>query len=154
MRPMVKFAKKLKILKGKLRVWAVFGNIHQDVKNAEDLVLTSELIFDQVLTDINKRQLAIATQELNRRLETEVELWRQKANIKWIKGERNTKLFHQTVKRRRDKVHIHRLRTQEGHWTTTEKEIKNEAIKVFQEQLNGNHISVGEELLQNRKSLH
>lgn len=103
MRPMVKFATKLKILKKKLRLWnkVEFGNIHQAVKNVEDHILTMELLYDQVPSD-NKRQLAQAHQELHMRLETDENFWRRKTNIRWIKeGDKNTRFFHHSVKMRR-----------------------------------------------------
>lgn len=71
-RPLVRFAAKQKILKNKLKVWSreVFGNIHQAIKNAKDLINEKDLPLEQSATNINKMKLCKAQRMLNEKLES------------------------------------------------------------------------------------
>lgn len=87
-------------------------------------------------------------QVLNEKLETEENYWKQRANVKWLtEGDRNTHFFHQSVKNRRQKLHLHRLKNSNGQWIATAAEIEKEAVEAFQSQLNGNFASQVDTLL-------
>ncbi|KAF1892528.1 hypothetical protein Lal_00010994 [Lupinus albus] len=95
-------SKKLKMLKGVLRVWnkEVFGNIHLRVNSALDNVD----YIQQCLNDLGSDQDLIeeehqSQKELLLALNLEDELWREKSRIKWhTKGDRNTIFFHKIAK--------------------------------------------------------
>src|SRR4051812_18810789 len=100
---MQKFAMKFKTLKKALQVWnkQIFGNIQQSIRFAEDELTLAELEYDTSPFEYNKIKLCQSRQNLNDKLETEEMYWRQKANIKWLReGDKNTKNFHQSVKRK------------------------------------------------------
>ena len=107
------------MVKSKLKIWnkEIFGNIGQNIKIAEEEVLKLQAIFDDTPTEANKRTLCRAQQILEDKLDVEENYWKQKANIKWIiEGDRNTKFFHNTVKKRRQKLHIFRMKDERGIW--------------------------------------
>lgn len=90
---------------------------------------------------------------LNDRLAIEENFRRQKTNIKWMKeGNQNTKFFHQAIKNRRQKLHIHKIKDGASRWLTKQKDIEAAAIDYFHFQLNGSHVSGGE-LLQHIPSI-
>lgn len=105
--------------------------------------------YDQSPTEENKMALCNAQKTLNDKLEIEELFWRQKTNVKWlVEGDHNTKFFHQTVTQRKQKLHLHRIKNKEGIWLENIEDIKNEAICNFQSQLNGTHVSIGEDMLE------
>lgn len=88
-------------------------------------------------------------QHLNDRLKIEDLFWKQKANVKWIKeGDKNTKFFHQTVYKRRQKLYIHKIEGAGGQRLTDQAEIIQEVVSYFNTQLNGDHHSQGDNLLE------
>lgn len=48
---------------------------------------------------------------------------------------------------RKQKLHIYRLRNEEGEWITESEDIKTNAIHSFKSQLNGSHVSSEDTLL-------
>lgn len=118
-KPLVRFAMKLKRLKQRLKDWnkEVYGNIHQEVKDAEDEAIKMEAIWDSSPFEANKINFCMAQERLNAKLEIEEMFWKQKANVKRLKdGDKNTKFFHHTVQQRRQKLHIHRIRRDDEEW--------------------------------------
>src|SRR4051812_28153681 len=107
-----------------------------------------QLLYDDSPTDTNKRNLCVAQQQLENKLDVEESYWKQKANIKWtVEGDRNTKFFHNTVKKRKQKLQIFRMENELGVWSTDNDEIKQNAINTFKEQFNRPHTSEGDALL-------
>src|SRR3954463_9047160 len=81
-----------------------------------------------------------AQQDLEDKLDVEESFWRQKANRKWtVEGDRNTKFFHNTVKKRRQKLNIFRMKDEMGVWNKDSEEIKQYAIDAFRNQFNRPH---------------
>src|SRR4051812_49342619 len=94
-------------------------------------------------------KLCHAKQYLNEKLEIEESLWKQKANIRWLKeGDTNTSFFHHTVQNKRQKLSIHRIRGLAGQCLENSEEIKNEVVLAFHTQLNGDYISSDDSLLE------
>ena len=60
--------------------------------------------------------------------------WQQKVRVKWLKeGERNTKLFHNSVIQNRSSYRIQRLKTRAGNRVDTRREIEAELTQHFSE---------------------
>lgn len=111
-RPMVKFSNKLKNVRRKLKGWNkdIFGKVDQRVCEAEDRVLQMEFLFENDPTEENKVKLCKAKTEVDDRLKTEESVWRQKANIKWVKeGDHNT-VFSPTSEQEEGKLFIHQIK--------------------------------------------
>lgn len=80
------------------------------MRRVEDKVLEKEAAFAMDPTEVNKSEICTTKQELDERLKLEEIFWRQKAYIKWIKEDyMNTRYFHQSVKQRKLKLHIHQI---------------------------------------------
>lgn len=100
--PMQILSQKLKRLKEELKVWNknIFGDIHKQVKKSVDKL-------DQIQYSINiaggtddlLNQEKLAKIELERALNIEEKIWKEKARINWhCDGDRNTAYFHRTAK--------------------------------------------------------
>lgn len=108
-----KFAFKLRRLKEDSKVWNrnVFGNVFQNVRNAEDDVLAREHDLEVNNCDENLRKLRDAKVMYQQTLLQEETFWRQKSRVKWLaEGEKNTKFFHLTVMQRKRRSHIRRIK--------------------------------------------
>lgn len=67
--------------------------------------------------------------------------WKQKANINWrIEGERNTKFFHASVKRKQARMSIHAISHDNVQQTTTD-QLKQSAIDYFDNIFASSHTS-------------
>ncbi|XP_073133059.1 uncharacterized protein [Henckelia pumila] len=103
---------KLKRLKNHLKWWnqEVFGNIHDKVRELDSLAAQAEEIFDSVASDENRAAMSLAKANLSLCLAMEEAFWKQKASAKWlVYCEKNTKLFHNMVARRRSRNNIFRI---------------------------------------------
>ncbi|XP_043710352.1 uncharacterized protein LOC122659286 [Telopea speciosissima] len=110
----------------------VLGNIHQNVKNAEDAVSRAEASYHQLPNPLLKEELNVAKENLQKVLLQEEIFWRQKSKATWLKeGERNTKFFHDMVNVRRKKADINKLKMREGMWIDDPEEVKTEAVRHF-----------------------
>lgn len=139
-RPMVCFAKKLGRLRKTISEWNkhIYGRIDQQIKNAEDEVLLREAQYQSRGDDDSRAALNLAQAQLLSKLKLDEDLWAQKANLKWLKeGDRNTKFFHSVVKKKRQKLCIHKIKNRDGVWLKEKNEIKEEAIRFYSEQLQG-----------------
>lgn len=100
--PMSIVSQKLKALKAELKSWnmMVFGNVHNRVRTASELVDNIQQQIDlfgpsEILLD----REAEAHIELKQALSYEEEIWRAKSRLNWYcHGDRNTKFFHQMTK--------------------------------------------------------
>lgn len=100
--PMSIVSQKLKALKAELKSWnmMVFGNVHNRVRTASELVDNIQQQIDlfgpsEILLD----REAEAHIELQQALSYEEEIWRAKSRLNWYcHGDRNTKFFHQMTK--------------------------------------------------------
>lgn len=114
-----------------------------------DWVLKAEVAYDNISSEYSMKHLCMAKHQLSDKLEIQERYWKQKDNIKWLKeGDNNTKFFHQSVKIRRQKLSISRIRDTNGLWLTEQEEIANEAINAFQTQLNQDPIKCDKDLLE------
>ncbi|KZV50954.1 hypothetical protein F511_44900 [Dorcoceras hygrometricum] len=107
-----RFAIKLKRLKAHLKWWNrdVFGNIFDNLKRLNEEVNQKEIEFDYEATAARRTALNLAQANLAKALHMEEAYWKQKASIRWtVEGERNTKLFHNVVNKKRNTNRIHRI---------------------------------------------
>lgn len=75
--------------------------------------------------------------------------WRQKANNRWIKeANHNTRFLHRSVQKRRQKLYIHPIKDINGTMIKEKVDFNVTAVSYFKFQLNGVHLSQGEEILQ------
>ena len=75
--------------------------------------------------------------ELKRKLgqayKEEKEFWQQKVRVKWLReGDRNTALFHASVRDRRRMNRISTLQKKDRNWCNIEKEIQEELVSYYQ----------------------
>lgn len=149
-RPMVKFAKKLFRLRKVLAIWnrTTFGRIDQQVHNAEDEVLARENDFEASPSEEARAALSLAQANLQAKLKVEEDFWKQKANLKWQReGDKNTRFFQASVKKKRQKLYIHKIRNREGYWLTSSNDIQQEAVDFFSDQLQGELSNPTDDLL-------
>ncbi|GAU26607.1 hypothetical protein TSUD_102140 [Trifolium subterraneum] len=100
--PMFVLSKKLKFLKEKLKIWnkEVFGNVHDQIKIAEEKVNSIQYVINSnghsdSLMDLEKQ----AQFELELALNMEEAFRKEKTKVKWcLDGDRNTKYFHRVTK--------------------------------------------------------
>lgn len=132
---MVRFVRKLSLLRKKLREWnrSTFGNIFSRVKEAEAVLQLREREFDLARDEDSKIRLNEARALHAREMSVECEFWRQKAAIKWLKaGDANYyKYFHSIVKQRRSLNFISRVRADSGQWLEDVDSIKSSATQFF-----------------------
>ncbi|KAG6497640.1 hypothetical protein ZIOFF_045544 [Zingiber officinale] len=87
-----------------LKWWneVVFGNIHDKVKLEEERYAAVEKKFGADPSVVNRIQMGESQASLFKTLHMEEMFWKQKAATKWMgEGDRNTKLFHNLVQKRR-----------------------------------------------------
>ncbi|XP_058761813.1 uncharacterized protein LOC131635226 [Vicia villosa] len=100
--PMFILQRKLKILKSRLKDWnkSTFGNVHDNVKTAEDNLkeIQDKIVKEGTLDalDVIERN---AQDQLDLALQREEIFWKEKARVKWkAEGDRNTQFFHRIAK--------------------------------------------------------
>ena len=82
-------------------------------------------------SDANKVKLEQANSEFNVALDIEESYWKQKASVKWmVEGERNTKLFHNSVKRKQARMLIHSINDQ-GSVVSEKSDLSSSCIAIL-----------------------
>ncbi|KAL6493346.1 hypothetical protein OROGR_033105 [Orobanche gracilis] len=131
---LLKLSKKLQRLKLTLKDWnnCVFGNIFDKVAEARDRVVAAEAIFDGDPSLVNKNNLRSLNDNLIDILTMEEMFWKQKTNMKWIlEGERNSKFFHDLIKKKRKTNFIHSM-VEDGTVLTEPAAIAGSAVNYFE----------------------
>ncbi|KAL0297913.1 UNVERIFIED_CONTAM: hypothetical protein Scaly_3079300 [Sesamum calycinum] len=109
---MYRLQQKLYRLKDYLKQWNrdIFGNVFSLVDQSKAAANEAEKQFDRHPSKANLINLNRQNAALVHALNFESEFWRQKSNCKWLEaGERNTKFFHSSVKKKRLKSRISRV---------------------------------------------
>ncbi|XP_043720986.1 uncharacterized protein LOC122668491 [Telopea speciosissima] len=146
--PKAHFSKARKIIRRIGMDAEVFGDIHQNVRNAKDVVCRAEVDCDQLGTPQAIEALVVARESLQRTLLQEEMFWRQKSRVTWLKeGDRNTKLFHVTATVKRRIATVSTIRMGNGVWTSEPKEVKAEAVRHFSNIFASQGSTVDEDLL-------
>ncbi|XP_043689263.1 uncharacterized protein LOC122640174 [Telopea speciosissima] len=131
--PLLVLFLKLKRLRGTLRKWnrEVFGNVHQQVKDAEDCVCRIEVAYDQSPNEGAKEELEEDRKILEGVLLQEEIFWKQKSRVSWLKeGDRNIKFFHSMVNIRRRQARVDKIKGADGEWICDPEGVQAEAIIV------------------------
>ncbi|XP_073042103.1 uncharacterized protein [Primulina eburnea] len=130
---------KLKRLKSHLKWWNqdVFGNIFDKISAAESAVKIAEVACETDLSDLHWTRLSKCNEDLAKVTAMEADFWKQKSACKWlVDGEKNTKLFHNMVKKRRVVNKIFRI-WEDGVCLTSPELIQSSGAAFFQNLLNG-----------------
>ncbi|KAL6582737.1 hypothetical protein OROMI_004815 [Orobanche minor] len=132
-RGMFKLSKKLLRLKYTLKEWNThhFGNIFNKIDQAQYAVEVVEKDFDYDPSTSNRSYLNKMNANLTLTLSMEEDFWKQKANMKWmLEGERNSKFFHNLVKKKRQIFFLHCIRDN-GCLITNPEDIHVSAVNYF-----------------------
>ncbi|XP_060210563.1 uncharacterized protein LOC132637499 [Lycium barbarum] len=136
--PFSEFQAKMKKVKMALAKWSkdTYGNIFQQISTIEDTIKVKELQSELNPSMLNRTYLHKAQDELHSYLHLEEEYWKQKYGMRWFKdGDRNTKFFHSYVKGRRKKLALQRIQNSQGDWISSNNDIREEAVRFYQNQL-------------------
>ncbi|XP_071902725.1 uncharacterized protein [Coffea arabica] len=143
---MYRLAFKLKRLKTWLRHWSKhqFGDIFQAARQHEIEVQQKEVLYEANPTEEAREALHCAPGRLLQSLRVQEEYWRQKARLQWLKdGDCNTRFFHASVREKRTKLAIHRIKDGEEAWVDDEEQIAREAVDFFQRLLTAEEVGGG-----------
>ncbi|XP_075497853.1 uncharacterized protein LOC142535306 [Primulina tabacum] len=130
---------KLKRLKSHLKWWnkSVFGDLFAKLAEAEQAVRIAEADCEAAPSDLHWTSLSNCNADLARVTAMEADFWRQKATCRWLEdGERNTKLFHNMVKKKRVANKIFRI-WDNGSCITSPELIQQSGAAFFQNLLTG-----------------
>ncbi|XP_075499934.1 uncharacterized protein LOC142538507 [Primulina tabacum] len=130
---------KIKCLKHHLRWWNrdVFGNIFDRLTEAERAVRSAEDVCEADPSDANWISLSDRKEDLACITAMEVDFWKQKASCHWLEdGERNTRLFHNMVRKKRVANKIFRI-WENGVYLTSQDLIQQSGALFFQDLLTG-----------------
>ncbi|KAL0287958.1 UNVERIFIED_CONTAM: hypothetical protein Sangu_2668400 [Sesamum angustifolium] len=130
---MYRLQQKLYRLKDHMKQWNrdIFGNVFSLVDQAKAAANEAEKQFDRLPSEANLINLNRQNAALVHALNLESEFWRQKSNCKWLEaGERNTKFFHSSVKKKRLKSRISKVIDNQQEITDSA-QIKGSAVHFF-----------------------
>ncbi|OMO85770.1 Endonuclease/exonuclease/phosphatase [Corchorus olitorius] len=124
-------ARKIQATKERLKVWnkCHFGDLSRRKKALEEELTRAQ---QQIEMPENRHREEIIRRELETLLEQEQLMWMQKSRANWyIQGERNTRYFHLTTKKRRVRNRITNIRRMDGESTDDPKEIEEAFLSNF-----------------------
>ncbi|VFQ77971.1 unnamed protein product [Cuscuta campestris] len=105
------------------------------LEEAEAKAIQSQKAFEDAPNDVNRTTAQRDNAALILATNMEVEYWKQKSQIRWLdKGDSNTKLFQAFAKGKRKKLQISHIIDGNGNGLHSMDEIKQEAIRHFQNQ--------------------
>ncbi|XP_047949120.1 uncharacterized protein LOC125194951 [Salvia hispanica] len=128
---------KMNRTKQALKQWnkEVFGNIHANLRDAEEKIAEAQCNFETNPSASNRACVNQYVESYILLLKMEEDFWRQKASLKWMSdGDRNTKFYHSWVKQKRVRLRIHSIQ-HNGREIVEEDEIKESAVVFFRELL-------------------
>ncbi|XP_060170376.1 uncharacterized protein LOC132601292 [Lycium barbarum] len=132
--PMWRLQQKLKTLAKELSKWSrnSIGGVFENVKKFEKEVSDAETAYLNSDSDTDRMLLNKTKAEYIKWLKMEDSILRQKARIKWVEEEdSNTKYFHSTIKARRRRAQIYKIKDQNGQWVEGNLNISKATIDHF-----------------------
>ncbi|CAN1221161.1 Transposon TX1 uncharacterized 149 kDa protein [Linum grandiflorum] len=124
-----KFHSKLKNLRHNLVEWQKSGRSNSARKI---LTLKEEISRIKLGTPTNWKLIRSLESELEQALRMEDSYWKTKARNQWLlQGDRNTKYFHRLASFHRNKMHIGKLKNDEGTVLTSEEDKQMLAVNYF-----------------------
>ncbi|KAH0693469.1 hypothetical protein KY285_020566 [Solanum tuberosum] len=138
--PWLYFKENIKRVKVALTKWSrdTYGDIFKQITIREDIVKIKEKLFEESPNAKNREVLQRAHAEYKKYLHFEEIFWQQKAGI---------------VKGRRRKLQIQRIQNAQGAWLDEAGDIKDEAVKFYQNQFLQERDSTDFSLLRNISSI-
>ncbi|XP_060188384.1 uncharacterized protein LOC132617405 [Lycium barbarum] len=134
--PMWILQQKLKTLARELSKWSrnSIGDVFENVKKFEKEVSDAEPAYLNSDADTDRMRQNKTKVEYIKWLKMEDSILRQKARIKWAeKGDSNTKYFHSTIKARRKRAQIYKIKDRNDQWVEGNANISKAAIDHFSE---------------------
>lgn len=78
----------------------------------------------------------LAVKEYTQKHQAYVDFLKQKAKLEWLKqGDKNTTIFHQSIKSRRLKYHVYNICDEHGNWVDSSKEVVDAFLNYYTEPL-------------------
>lgn len=133
---MYEFSQKLKLLKGVLCHWnrTFFGNVFQNVLQAEQEVKQRELQYDVSQQSVDLEVLNLTQAKLLKFLAEEEVFLRQKSRVTWLKeGDSNSKFLHASILEKRSKSCICRIKNFQGVWLEDQTQIVQHAMEFYKD---------------------
>ncbi|XP_060211721.1 uncharacterized protein LOC132639280 [Lycium barbarum] len=108
------------------------GDVFENVKKFEKEVTDAKTAYLASDADTDRILLNKSKPEYIKWLKIEDSILRQKARIKWAEeGDSNTKYFHSTIKARRRRAQIYKIKDQHGQWVEGNANISKASIDHF-----------------------
>ena len=124
-------ADSLLVIAQELKVWnkTTFGNVNHKIKRATKEI--ESLVKSQPSKTI-MTALKNCKRNLNELLQRQEIMWRQRSRVEWLKErDLNTSFFHGRATTRKKKIHISRIKKENGQWTYRDKNIEEVARDYF-----------------------
>ncbi|XP_055835057.1 uncharacterized protein LOC129903520 [Solanum dulcamara] len=124
------------------------GDVYEQVNDWENKVqIRKEMDLNnndfQSMEDLNKTQA-----ESMKWLTMQESLLKQKSQINWFEeGDLNTRYFHNTIKDRKRKLHLHRIKNHRGRWIQGDDKIGRAAVRHFKKFFNLKKATVNNKIL-------
>ncbi|XP_027171719.1 uncharacterized protein LOC113771332 [Coffea eugenioides] len=131
---MYRLAFKLKQLKACLRQWNkhCFGDIFQIAWQREIEVQQKEVLYEANPMDEMRSDLHRVQALLLHSLHIQEDYWCQNARLRWLKnGDCNTRFFHASVRDKRSKLAVHRIKDEGGHGLKMRSELHKKRLTFF-----------------------
>nr|XP_033510969.1 uncharacterized protein LOC117275759 [Nicotiana tomentosiformis] len=132
--PMWIMQQKLKRLANSFSYWSrnTIGNMFDKTKELEENIEAMEATYGADNSDVNRTNLHNLYAEQISWIKMQNNLLKQKARVKWeFEGDNNTKYFHSTIRQRRKRSYLHRIKNKEGNWVQGNKHISEAAVQYF-----------------------
>ncbi|XP_048502961.1 uncharacterized protein LOC125498736 [Beta vulgaris subsp. vulgaris] len=132
---MFQVTQKLKIMKAELKKFnrEGFSDIQAQAHHAYNQMIMKQNIAHEQLREVASiEEERKATEDYKRAQARYLSFLKQKAKERWIeKGDDNTKLFHQSIKARRQQNKIYAILDNGGQWLNEEHQIKEDFVSFY-----------------------
>ncbi|OIT35442.1 hypothetical protein A4A49_24660 [Nicotiana attenuata] len=140
--PLWRLQQKLKMLSRRLTQWCKedIGNVFDQFQYWENKMRDLEQSDLTNSNDISRTELNKGQAEYIRWMGIQDDILRQKARVNWFEeGDANTKYFNSTIRYRRRRLKILKIKDHRGHWIEGDSNIGKAVVHHFQQFFNINH---------------